>query len=96
MTSEVCRVVLEKILENKIMALKKPENMQYEEAILELEQIVDHLEAGELPLEDALKQFERGISLARSNSQKLQKAQQQVSILMKNDAQSPVQEFSET
>jgi exodeoxyribonuclease VII small subunit len=96
LTSEVCRVVLEKILENKIMALKKPENMQYEEAILELEQIVDHLEAGELPLEDALKQFERGISLARSNSQKLQKAQQQVSILMKNDAQSPVQEFSET
>ncbi|PKG37584.1 exodeoxyribonuclease VII small subunit [Psychromonas sp. Urea-02u-13] len=78
------------------MALKKPENMQYEEAIVELEQIVSHLEAGELPLEDALKQFERGISLARSNSQKLQKAQQQVSILMKNDTQSSVQEFSET
>ena len=78
------------------MALKKPENMQYEEAIGELEQIVSHLEAGELPLEDALKQFERGISLARSNSQKLQKAQQQVAILMHTDTQSPVQEFSET
>ena len=78
------------------MALKKPENMQYEEAIVELEQIVSHLEAGELPLEDALKQFERGIALARSNSQKLQKAQQQVSILLKNDTQSSVQEFSET
>jgi exodeoxyribonuclease VII small subunit len=77
------------------MALKKPENMQYEEAIVELEQIVSHLEQGELPLEDALKQFERGISLARSNSQKLQKAQQQVAILMQNDTQSPVQKFSE-
>tara|TARA_R110001583_G_scaffold112917_6_gene263161 strand:+ start:49892 stop:50128 length:237 start_codon:yes stop_codon:yes gene_type:complete len=77
------------------MALKKPENMQYEEAISELEQIVSHLEEGELPLEDALKQFERGISLARSNSQKLQKAQQQVSILMQNDTQSAVQDFSE-
>ncbi|MCP4321609.1 MAG: exodeoxyribonuclease VII small subunit [Psychromonas sp.] len=78
------------------MALKKPENMLYEEAINELENIVGHLEAGELPLEDALKQFERGIALARSNSQKLQKAQQQVAILMQNDAQSPLQEFSES
>ncbi|GLS91597.1 exodeoxyribonuclease 7 small subunit [Psychromonas marina] len=85
-----------KNLENKNMALKKPENMQYEEAIGELEQIVNHLEAGELPLEDALKQFERGISLARSNSQKLQKAQQQVAILMQNDSHSPLQEFSES
>lgn len=77
------------------MALKKPENMQYEEAIGELEQIVSHLETGELPLEEALKQFERGIALARSNSQKLQKAQQQVSILLQHDSQSALQEFSE-
>ncbi|MEI6897324.1 MAG: exodeoxyribonuclease VII small subunit [Psychromonas sp.] len=77
------------------MALKKPENMLYEEAIGELEQIVSHLEKGDLPLEDALKQFERGITLARSNSQKLQKAQQQVAILMQNDGQSSLQEFSE-
>ncbi|WP_025564264.1 exodeoxyribonuclease VII small subunit [Psychromonas sp. SP041] len=77
------------------MALKKPENMQYEEAITELEQIVQHLEVGDLPLEDALKQFERGISLARSNSQKLQHAQQQVSILMQNDVQAPLQNFEE-
>lgn len=69
--------------------------MQYEEAIAELESIVNHLEAGDLPLEDALKQFERGISLARSNSQKLNKAQQQVSILMQNDNQATLQEFSE-
>ena len=61
----------------------------------ELEEIVKMLEMGELPLEDALKQFERGISLARSNNQKLQDAQQQVSILMKNDLQAPLQKFEE-
>ncbi|MFT6924758.1 MAG: exodeoxyribonuclease VII small subunit [Psychromonas sp.] len=77
------------------MALKKPENMHYEEAIDELENIVNHLEAGDLPLEDALKQFERGIALTRSNNQKLQKAQQQVSILMQQDAQAPLQEFND-
>jgi exodeoxyribonuclease VII small subunit len=76
------------------MALKKPENMHYEEAIDELENIVNHLEAGDLSLEDALKQFERGIALARSNNQKLQKAQQQVNILMQQDAQAPLQEFN--
>jgi len=68
--------------------------MHYEEAIDELENIVNHLEAGDLPLEDALKQFERGIALARSNNQKLQKAQQQVKILMQQDDQAPLQEFN--
>jgi len=77
------------------MALKKPENMHYEEAINELENIVSQLEEGNLPLEDALKQFERGISLARSNSQKLHKAQQQVNILMQQDSLAPLQEFNE-
>jgi exodeoxyribonuclease VII small subunit len=77
------------------MALKKPENMLYEEAISELETIVSHLEQGDIPLEDALKQFERGISLARSNNQKLQKAQQQVNILMQQDEQSSLQEFND-
>lgn len=77
------------------MALKKPENMLYEEAIDELQKIVSHLENGDLPLEDALKQFERGIALARSNSQKLHNAQQQVKILMRQDVQAELQEFSE-
>ena len=77
------------------MASKKPENMLYEEAISELETIVSHLEQGDIPLEDALKQFERGISLARSNNQKLQKAQQQVNILMQQDEQSSLQEFND-
>jgi exodeoxyribonuclease VII small subunit len=77
------------------MALKKPENMLYEEAIHELENIVNHLEEGDLPLEDALKQFERGISLARSNNQKLHSAQQQVKILMQQDANALLQDFDE-
>lgn len=77
------------------MALKKPENMLYEEAITELEDIVKHLEEGNVPLEDALKQFERGISLARCNSKKLQNAQQQVNILMQQDTLAPLQEFNE-
>lgn len=69
--------------------------MLYEEAIIELQTIVTHLENGDLSLEDALKQFERGISLARVNNQKLQDAQQQVKILMQQDEQSVLQTFIE-
>ncbi|WP_094752121.1 exodeoxyribonuclease VII small subunit [Psychromonas sp. CD1] len=77
------------------MALKKPENMLYEEANSELESIVSLLEKGDLSLADALKQFERGISLARSNTKKLNQAQQQVSILMRQDVNSPLQDFTQ-
>jgi len=60
------------------MAQKKPENMSFEEAVTELEAIVNQLEQGELNLEQALKQFERGIHLTRSSQHKLQQAEQQV------------------
>ncbi len=63
------------------MAAKRPENMSIEASLCELEALVAQLEHGELPLEDALKQFERGIGLVRSSQQKLELAQQKVSQL---------------
>lgn len=60
---------------------KKPENLSFEQALQELEVIVAQLEQGEVPLEQALKQFERGIGLVRASQQKLEQAQQQVAIL---------------
>ncbi len=63
------------------MATKKPENMKFEETLNELEDIVQQLEQGELSLEESLKQFERGISLASAGQTKLQQAEQQVDIL---------------
>ncbi|MEW7001937.1 exodeoxyribonuclease VII small subunit [Serratia ureilytica] len=46
-----------------------------------MESIVTRLESGELPLEDALNEFERGVQLARQGQQKLQQAEQRVQIL---------------
>ncbi|NBO73866.1 MAG: exodeoxyribonuclease VII small subunit, partial [Gammaproteobacteria bacterium] len=37
----------------------------FEKSLAELESLVERLEAGDLPLEEALKSFERGISLTR-------------------------------
>lgn len=47
----------------------------------ELENIVLQLEKGELTLEDALKQFEKGIVLARKCQDLLNEAQQRIEIL---------------
>ncbi|WP_340607973.1 exodeoxyribonuclease VII small subunit [Xenorhabdus bharatensis] len=66
----------------------------FETSLKELEEIVIRLESGELPLEDALNEFERGIQLARQGQKTLQQAEQRVQILLSNDAQSPLDEFS--
>ncbi|MBB1318388.1 exodeoxyribonuclease VII small subunit [Shewanella sp. SR43-4] len=64
---------------------KKPENLSFEQSLTELETIVAHLEQGEVSLDDALKQFERGIKLVRQSQAKLEQAQQKVSILLNED-----------
>jgi exodeoxyribonuclease VII small subunit len=61
---------------------KKPENLSFEASLSELEQIVTELEQGDVSLDDALKQFERGIKLVRQSQTKLEQAQQKVSILL--------------
>ena len=54
----------------------------FERALAELEATVDKLEHGELSLEDALKDFERGVALARECQAALKQAEQKVEVLM--------------
>jgi len=62
----------------------------FEQALGELEAVVDRLEHGELPLEEALGQFERGIELTRACQAALKQAEQKVEILLqKNPDASP-------
>lgn len=68
-----------------LVATKKPENMDFESALAELEQLVDKLETGDLSLEQSLKSFERGIQLVRAGQQKLTQAEQQVQVLLQDD-----------
>ncbi|NYY73970.1 exodeoxyribonuclease VII small subunit [Escherichia coli] len=57
----------------------------FEKALSELEQIVTRLESGDLPLEEALNEFERGVQLARQGQAKLQQAEQRVQILLSDN-----------
>lgn len=63
----------------------KAQSISFENALSELESIVTRLESGELPLEDALNEFERGVQLARQGQQKLQQAEQRVQILLNDN-----------
>ena len=58
----------------------------------ELEAIVERLEHGDLPLEDSLKQFERGIELTRSCQAALKQAEQKVQVLSARPGVEPVLE----
>jgi exodeoxyribonuclease VII small subunit len=61
-------------------AAKEP---RFEEALAGLERIVQDLEGGDLPLDDALKLFEEGVRLSRLCSSKLDEAEKRIEILMK-------------
>ncbi|ENM3889299.1 exodeoxyribonuclease VII small subunit [Vibrio cholerae] len=77
------------------MASKKPENMSFESTIEELEQLVEQLESGDLALDEALRKFERGISLTRAGQLKLDDAEQRVRILLSNSDDAPLSDFSD-
>ena len=67
----------------------------FEQALSELEGLVERLERGDLPLDEALKAFERGVALTRHCQACLQAAQQKVEILLKRGGQPEVQPFEE-
>jgi exodeoxyribonuclease VII small subunit len=62
------------------------DNHRFEDALAELEGIVQRLEKGELPLEESLAAFERGVGLVRQLSQRLAEVEQRVEVLLKTDA----------
>jgi exodeoxyribonuclease VII small subunit len=55
----------------------------FEQSLAELEDIVGKLESGDLPLEDSLELFEKGIKLSRECRSRLTNAERRIEILMK-------------
>jgi exodeoxyribonuclease VII small subunit len=67
----------------------------FEQALAELETLVGRLEGGDLPLDEALKLFERGVALTRQCQSSLQSAQQKVEILLKRSGEAQPEPFEE-
>jgi len=59
---------------------------KFEKAMSELEEIVNALESGDLPLEEALNAFEKGMKLVRFCSGKLEEAEKKVTMLVREES----------
>ena len=70
---------------------KNTQPIDFEKSLSELEQLVEDIEKGELPLEKALAEFERGINLTRQCQTALHNAEQKVSLLLSNQTLTPFQ-----
>jgi exodeoxyribonuclease VII small subunit len=74
------------------LARKKPP-IDFEKTLKELEALVENLERGDLPLEESLKAFERGIALTRACQEALKEAEQKVEILTMRGGQEVAEPF---
>ena len=65
----------------------------FEASLAALEETVAALEAGDLPLEEALKRFEEGTRLLRRCEAALKRAEQRIEILLREDKDAQPEPF---
>jgi len=65
------------------MSEQRDDRPPFEESLAELEALVRRLEQGELPLEESLAAFERGMALVRLLAARLEDVAQRVDVLLR-------------
>ncbi len=73
---------------------KQANEASFEANLRALEDVVTQLERGDLPLEEALQQFERGVQLTRQCRKALEAAQLKVEKLEQLIKESPLEQFN--
>lgn len=64
---------------------KNKKSVDFEEALDQLEELVEDMENGDLTLEESLKAFEQGIKLTRECQTALSQAEQKVQMLVEEN-----------
>ena len=67
------------------MAEKKEKELSFEESLDNIEEIVKKLETGEVPLDDAISEFNRAMKLAKTCDDKLKNAEEAITKLVKEN-----------
>lgn len=67
--------------------------LSFEAAMERLEQIVQQLEQGDAPLEQAIELFQEGMQLSRFCNQKLEQVERKIEMLIEEDGKYIKQEF---
>ncbi len=65
----------------KTAAKKKPERVNLEAALIELEEIATELESGTENLDESIEQFERGMYLMKNCNQQLDEAERRIEVV---------------
>jgi len=69
------------------------DKFNFNKGLLQLEEIINKMESGELSLEDSLKYFEEGVKIHRQCHTALTDAEQRISVLSENDNYSEEKSF---
>ena len=69
---------------------KAPSAANFEQAMKRLEEIVEQMESGDLPLEDVIVRYEEGMKLVKVCQERLASAEQRIEIITRNSAGKPV------
>jgi exodeoxyribonuclease VII small subunit len=62
----------------------------FEQTLKELEEVVEELEKGDIPLEKAIRKFEDGMKLSRQCSDMLEETERKISLLVKGEEGEPL------
>ena len=69
--------------------------INFEKTLAKLEEVIARLEAGELPLEESIKQFEQGTALLKDCRKVLDEAEQKVKILSEKNRDFQLEDFED-
>ena len=72
------------------------DKFNFNKGLLQLEEIINKMESGELSLEDSLKYFEEGVKIHRQCHTALTDAEQRISILSGSDNYSEEKPFGDS
>lgn len=75
------------------MPKKKTDEPRFEDLVTQVEQALEQLDSGDLPLEDGLKRYEDGVAALRQAFGILKKAEKKVQLLSERDGEIATQDF---
>ncbi|MCM3126468.1 MULTISPECIES: exodeoxyribonuclease VII small subunit [unclassified Paenibacillus] len=67
--------------------------LNFEAAMAELEEVVNQLERGDVPLEQAIELFQRGMKLSQICNQKLEQVERKIEMIVEEDGEFRKQPF---
>ncbi len=70
-----------------------PKELKFEEMMKQLEEIVDSMESGDMPLDDSLKKYEEGVRLLRLCRKRLDETKRKVEVIIKKGGKLSIEPF---